>query len=186
MHTLYFVKTKIKEDARRRAFNILEENNFASDSNGYWGSSKGDWFVIGGRWSGLMTQKSDAYKKAQKLIKPLLEENFKENNEKIENLLTYLNINEHVVSSELKNKIDKIFIKETGLPYFRNTYDHFGYTDDVFEITKENLAILKKDYADCEVAEIEDEGDWVETEYPVEKLTEEDIGSYLVIVDYHI
>jgi len=64
MHCLYFVKIDDKEiktsqQAREHATNILDANNFASDSNGFYGNSKADWYVVGGRWSGLLSKKQD-------------------------------------------------------------------------------------------------------------------------------
>jgi len=110
MHTLYFVKLKAEnsKEARRKAYNLLEENNFATDNQGFYGSSKADWYVVGGRWSGLFTDK----KETEELIKPLLEKELKERPD----LLNYLYINDHSVSKELKEQIDTISIKKTGLP----------------------------------------------------------------------
>jgi len=54
MHCLYFVllpsDTKL-EDASTDATQTLTDNDFVSEG-GYFNSSKSDWFVIGGRWSG--------------------------------------------------------------------------------------------------------------------------------------
>jgi len=76
MHTLYFVRLKKEEakkaqDAINLVNNLLEQNNFTSDSVGYWGGCKADWYVVGGRWSGeleLLKQKKDFYKEVRKLV----------------------------------------------------------------------------------------------------------------------
>lgn len=179
MHTLYFVKLKAEnsKEARRKAYNLLEENNFATDSQGFYGSSKADWYVVGGRWSGLFTDK----KETEELIKPLLEKELKERPD----LLNYLYINDHSVSKELKEQIDTISIKKTGLPYFRCTYDNDGYEDDAVLITKEILEKLTSEqYNNTEIADV-NEDEYIEEEYTCDKLTDESIGDWLVIIDYH-
>jgi len=56
MHSLYFViikqEAKNSQEARRIAENVLLEENFCS--SGFWGCGKGDWFNIGGSWSGIL------------------------------------------------------------------------------------------------------------------------------------
>ena len=44
------------EKERSRARNILENKGFVTQEGSYWGGGKCDWFVIGGRWSGILTQ----------------------------------------------------------------------------------------------------------------------------------
>jgi len=58
MHILYFVIFKKKrvntsQEARIEAESLLNSENFCS-SEGYFGGGKADWFIIGGRWSGLL------------------------------------------------------------------------------------------------------------------------------------
>jgi len=182
MHSLYFVKIKNKEEAQKRVYELLLDNNFASENNGFYGSSKADWFVIGGRWSGLMTQSLPSYNEAKELIKPLLKKELK----KSPDLLDYLYINDHhIQSEETKKEIDRIFTEKTGYPFFRNTYGHTEYGDDFFELTEETLAILQKDYADIEVAFVEDDDNYIDYEGKVSDLGKKHLGEYLVIVDYH-
>lgn len=55
MHHLYFVLLEDAEiadsmDARNQAVDLLEEEGFCAQ--GYFGFGKGDWYVVGGRWSG--------------------------------------------------------------------------------------------------------------------------------------
>lgn len=177
MHTLYFVKLKAEtsEEARRTANRLLDENNFATDNQGFYGSSKADWYVVGGRWSGLFTDK----KETEELIKPLLEKELKERPD----LLDYLYINSHIVSKELKDQIDAISTKKIGLPYFRNSYDN--YEDDAVLITKEILEKLhSEEYNNTEIADVS-EDEYIEEEYTCDKLTDKNIGEWLVIIDYH-
>jgi hypothetical protein len=52
MHQLYFVliDAKNSKEATKNATEWLNENNFCSDSQGFYGSAKGDWYEVGGRW----------------------------------------------------------------------------------------------------------------------------------------
>ena len=61
MHHFYLVKVKAEnaDDARAEATTSLDDNNFSSESNGYFGNSKADWYVVGGRWSGILGGLSD-------------------------------------------------------------------------------------------------------------------------------
>lgn len=62
MHILYFVKitdAENSQEAREKATQVLDDNNFASDSNGFFGNSKADWYVVGGRWSGILSGNND-------------------------------------------------------------------------------------------------------------------------------
>ncbi len=61
MHHFYLVKVKAENanDAIAEATAVLDDNNFASESNGYFGNSKADWYVVGGRWSGVLANVSD-------------------------------------------------------------------------------------------------------------------------------
>lgn len=60
MHYLYYVAVPKGENttnsAKAIARDTLENNNFSSDNNGFWGSSKSDWFVMGGRWGGHLVK----------------------------------------------------------------------------------------------------------------------------------
>ncbi len=59
MHSIYFVllpknDADNNKSARTQAINLLEQENFFG-SNGYWGGGKGDWGVVGGRWTGILS-----------------------------------------------------------------------------------------------------------------------------------
>lgn len=58
MHCLYFIVLAKEEDstsldARKDAQSTLIQENFCQE--GFFGGGKGDWFVIGGRWSGVFS-----------------------------------------------------------------------------------------------------------------------------------
>jgi len=135
---------------------------------------------VGGRWSGLFTQKTKEYAEALEEIKPLLVEEIK----KTPDLLSYLCINEHCVpDKEKRNNIDAIFIKKTGYPFFRGTDSTSRSDDNAVIITQEILNILEKNYEDCEVCDVT-EDDYIDDEYRVSKLDDTAIGQWLAIIDY--
>lgn len=176
MHSLYFVKIKKAEnslEARQKAYNILESNDFAREG-GYFSGSKSDWFVVGGRWSGIFTDKS----KVMEAIKPLLDEKQKDYDE------WTLAINPHLVSEEKKKQIDELSMQMIGLPFFRDTYSSFGYDDDAIVLTKENMEKIKKEYKEVEVCVVT-EDDYIDGEAVCADLLEENEGDWLVTIDYH-
>ena len=74
MHYLYFVainKEVAGDDPVAKVNEILEGNSFAGNEGGHWGSSRCDWYQVGGRWSGYLTEilLDDFNEKAKALIK---------------------------------------------------------------------------------------------------------------------
>jgi hypothetical protein len=70
MHYFYLVKVNAEsaDEARQEAAQALDMHSFAAEA-GYFGNSKADWYVVGGRWSGVLgktteaeQEKRDAYK----------------------------------------------------------------------------------------------------------------------------
>ena len=58
MHNLFFVtipkdNCETSNDAKNWADDTLNDNGFVGE--GYYSGGKADWFVIGGRWSGILT-----------------------------------------------------------------------------------------------------------------------------------
>lgn len=180
MHYLYFVKIKneegmTSENARREAYSQLENNDFAGEG-GYFNNSKADWFVIGGRWSGELTQiqlARDFYKEAKELIKP--KENWGISDDEVK---------QH--EKELQALWKDMGGKDKH-PYNRDNYDTYGAEDDAQIITPELLKALKKAHGKTNKY-----GDSVEVfdpeeqeEYTINQLTKDCIGDWLVVIDYH-
>ena len=173
MHHLYFVKVskdcKNAEEAKDDATTALDANNFASDEGGYFSASRADWYVVGGRWSGELSKillKKDFFKELKKRY-PLpkkygfyTDDFVKENADKFQALWEELGGMGHN-------------------PYARDHYRHEGFDDDAMKITLELLKAMKK-YKDVEVFDAVNC-----VEYPVKKLTKNDIGYWLVVIDYH-
>lgn len=196
MHTLYFVKLRKEietaEEAIREATAELDNNNFTSDNFGYFGSSKADWYVVGGRWSGELSRLSVSKEKLEEANNALkeylnadkdLEKKFKQQPD----WLDWLYINSHQLPDERKAQIiedmDNIYKKIVGFPYFRDTYHQNGYFDDAMRLTPELIKKLKEKYPDTEIFE----PDACEEITCKHLLLGEgnDEGSWLVVIDYH-
>jgi len=180
MHCLYFVKIQKEEAASARAaidraLSILEAENFAGNEGGYWGGGKGDWFVMGGRWSGIFSGlpvNGDFDDEVLKLVR---------SNEQSRHDCLF------VTDAECKKYAEEIQTLWVGLggknvnPYARDNYKLDGYDDDAAVVSAELIAALQKkfpkdmEYYDSEAYE----------EKSLSMLSTEDIGHWLVAVDYH-
>ncbi len=188
MHYLYFVKLnkeiKNKEEAIKEAVSHLDNNNFASSENGFFVVTKADWYVVGGRWSGefsrILTPK-EKIRQGNKAILPLIPKKL----QKEKDILDYLYINEMKLGENkevLMKKVDDEYKKVTGFVYFRDTYKAFGYEDDAIKITSELIKKLKSKY--YKKVEIFDADNYQEIK--CKDLTKDNIGEWLVVIDYHI
>jgi hypothetical protein len=183
MHYLYFVRVQKNEaensaDACERAQQILENEGFAGEG-GFFGSSKADWFVIGGRWSGELSKFDPKVVKAQKYIKKTWPTAWEATNN------FYSSLKDKLADKKSDEaQAEAYHLKETGLPFYRDSYIHTGYNDDAVVITAELIKALKKEYKDTsEIVECFDSVNG--EEIYISKLPKQSIGDYLVVVDYH-
>lgn len=192
MHHLYFTRVarneaKTSQEAIRKAEQILEINNFVGEG-GYFSSSKCDWFVIGGRWSGVFSQLLTTEKKKQQFVDKMI--SYLKANKQLEklykdsqNLPQYLYMNTHLIPMEIREKtiedIDKISKETVGYVYFRDNYKSDGFNDDAIRLTPKIITKLKKQYPDIEIFDYENF-----EEYEVSKL-ENNCTDWLVAIDYH-
>jgi len=173
MHYLYFVKikeAKNSEDAKNKAIQVLEQNNFASENNGYFSCSKADWYVIGGRWSGILQEIKlgiNFVKEAYKIVKP--KDNFCYTNREIK---------------ENKEKFDTLWKKfgGVGLSIFDREGEYNGFEDDAMILTDEMLKNIKNRFVDSDV-EVFDYDNF--TELTIKELGKDDVGSWFITIDYH-
>jgi hypothetical protein len=115
MHFLSFliVKADSREEAVRRARDFLEEYQ-----NQVW-----DWYVIGGRWSGYITQSNLDQATYEKFLKEFRE-----------NALGF--ISKDNPECKQRKRAHELFMKyfpnfEGDIPIYRDPYLHDGYLDDV-------------------------------------------------------
>jgi len=186
MHNLYLVAVHKKnadspEEAKSFAVNELDINGFSGEG-GFYTSCKADWYVVGGRWGGELTQ-----------IKH--KQLFEELGEKYPHGLEMRNRfwSDEKLQAELKDettetyKINKEWQDATGTPYYRDTY--WGEDDDCQLLTKELAdGLCGSDYPSVEVAVIGEDG-YIEEEVFLSTFLEETknaIGNYyIVVIDYH-
>jgi len=180
MHYLYFVKVgreeaKTSREAINRAESILNNNGFVS-SEGHWGGGKCDWFVMGGRWSGTLSGlavKGNFFEAVHKLLAS-------KSNAAAER--------RYLLDAEIKEyaeDIKKLWLDMGGTnlnPYARNSYNADGLDDDAAILTADNIAALKAKHPD----DVEYYDSDAHEEKPLSSLSPEDIGDWLVVVDYHV
>lgn len=190
------------QEARDYVLNELENDSSFVGEGGRFGNPVADWFVIGGRWSGELSNKTWA----KKVIKEI------ELMEKKENLQIagcwYGNKKETKKQAEVRAIAEKMYqdampkkLKNKNLVYDRfineETYNQNGFYDDAMIVNKtlydaflkeykgkekgktHNVSIVKgmEDYSwdDLHFVDLDDE--------PVDK---EFIGNkWIVVVDYH-
>ncbi len=173
MHYLYFVLIKKEEcstsnNAQEHANNLLENEGFTAQ--GFFGSGKADWYEIGGRWSGCLTECLMPLEYREELKK--LYENSRTTNEEYEALW-------------------KKYKGDGKCPQTREHNWHRGQSDDNARIlTKKLYEGLKQTYPETEIY---CEEDCIET--TIEQLqhdlynldnAEELFNNYwIVTVDYH-
>ncbi len=179
MHHLMLVTLSLpdggnSEDARDSAYDLLMNDDSFVGEGGRFGSPLSDWFVIGGRWSGLLrkTLLGQPYKDA-------LEQDFPEFTK------GYF---PSTLVEQRKAGLDRLWQRLGGTgthPLSRSGYDHYGAHDDAMLVdpilyehflkpyagTAENLGDDKlPDFADLDRDEVD----------------ETCIGrKWLVVVDYH-
>jgi len=177
MHVRYFVTFNKEEaetslEARSYAMDYLQENNFVGQ--GRWGGGLADWFVIGGRWSGVLTLALLNQDKVTKV------------QQEFENMHGWwVGGKEHVTEEQRREQMKTIFYREfpdfTGeMPYWRNQYEAYGYEDDAMILTPGLYDALLKPYE----GQVESEHH-ADIEY--EPVSPGMVGKkWLVVVDYHI
>ena len=182
MHYLYIVAVKKEKDTKKEELlsdmqTELESNNFASDNNGFYGSSKADWFVMGGRWSGHLQeiQIKGWREKATELVKKGKEEK------------------DYIYTKDIednKQALQELWVSMGGEyqnPWDRDNYNHNGCEDDCMLLDEKLYQALKeKDFDEVEVAIYED-GYIQEEMFLKEWLKNEKVVGdyYLCVVDYH-
>ena len=179
MHYLYLVAVKKDEEIEKENIlsevkNQLEQENFCGEG-GYWSNGKGDWFVMGGRWSGHLQelQLNDWNKKAKELLK-IKDGEFISNQDIDDN------------KEELQKLWESLGGKGKNV-WGRDSYNNDGEEDDCMLLDKKLFEALKKrDYPDTEVAIYEN--GYIQDEMLLQNFLEQkDIVNnyYLCVVDYH-
>lgn len=130
MHKLCICLTKAQDRDEAR-------NNVESFLENYGDGKVWDWYVIGGRWSGTLNEKSDEFfEKA----KEFFDNKYPENKGFISTKMV----------DESKTELEKIWVEIGGIgsnPYDRDQYKNEGELDDVMPL-KDCIAIVDKCFKD--------------------------------------
>lgn len=157
------------QDARQAAYSALMNDCSFCGEGGRFGSPLCDWYVIGGRWSGLLAEITlgEAYKGEVRRRFPALSGQW----------YSQLDAERHAA------ELDVIWQSHGGSgpsPYTRSGYEDEGYPDDAMLLTDQLYDALLTDHEGASVdrpgyADLDDE--------PLERGF---IGrKWLVVVDYH-
>lgn len=173
----YLMLVTVEADSSKRArFTVFEA--LASDSTfcgegGRFGVPVCDWFVIGGRWSGLLpeTQMGDAYRKAMTDRFPALATKWWP----------------HSLADSHGKELDALWQAHGGIgssPYTRSDASELGREDDAMPLTAELYdGLLRKFEGERLVA---DDGHCQFLDQEDEPLTSHAVGrKWIVVVDYH-
>ena len=145
------------EEARSTVHDALMNDDSFCGSGGRFGAPISDWFVIGGRWSGLLAETTfgDAYKTA--------------------------------AAGQDGAKLDALWREHGGAgpsPINRDSYDELGYPDDAMPLTPELYASLLSAYEGHDMFGDWSHCEFVDLDF--EALKPDFAGrKWLVVVDYH-
>jgi len=178
MHHLMLVTLSLENgasaEARDSAYDqLMDDNSFCGDG-GRFGSPLADWFVIGGRWSGLLSETllGDRYQDALKQEFP--------------------DFAKGLYPAELpklhKDGLDKLWHRMGGTganPLTRSSYDLYGAKDDAMLVSQPLYdRFLKPVAGNADNFDGDAFGDFVDLDF--EEVDESFIGrKWLVVVDYH-
>jgi len=176
MRSLYFVKLRKEraassKEAIRKAHRELDQHSFCEQGR-YFGSGKCDWYVVGGRWSGVLqlAQLGSSFRDAlPDFLRP-------------DNELGYAPAFVKQHDAEFQALWDKL----GGVgrhPYGRDEFADDGSPDDAAAITPEVLSMFRTNsgYEDVQVFDADNR-----EEGSVKNLMDDCLGDWLVVIDYHL
>jgi hypothetical protein len=178
MHTLLLVTLSLanngtSEEARHSAYSSLVEDTSFCGDGGRFGRPLADWFVLGGRWSGMLRDAAlgQPYRDALKQEFPEFTSG-------------------HFPSNLIEQRttaLDQLWHRFGGTgkhPLSRSGYDHFGADDDAMLIDQILYDRFLKPHAGSATNTQGDASDFADLEG--EEVDESFIGrKWLVVVDYH-
>jgi hypothetical protein len=156
-------------DVRHDVFDRLINDDSFCGAGGRFGAPLCDWFVIGGRWSGLLAENAigAAYKDAVRARFPQLAREWWPES----------------IVDEYAAELDAIWQAHGGSgpsPYTRSGYDRLGYPDDAVILTSRLYEGLLSEYEGQSLS-----GDGY-ADLDDEELDPDFVGrKWLVLIDYH-
>ena len=162
------------EDARCRAYSrLVEDASFCGDSAGRFGSPVCDWFVIGGRWSGLLqeTLLGDAYQTAFRQAFPDMASGY----------FPARLVDER---RDALNRLWRLFGGSGANPVTRSSYDELGCDDDAMLVNRRLYDHFLKPNRGKDIRRENAGTPFADLDH--EAVDESFIGrKWLVVVDYH-
>lgn len=174
MHYLLLITLSAPADAksteiRTEVYERLMHDDSFCGQGGRFGSPLCDWFVIGGRWSGHLSETliGDRYRKAVTARFPDMAAPF---------------VPQSMIDARA-NELDELW-RDIGCagqsPFTRSTYASLGYHDDAMPLTRELYDALLAQHEGLS----EDREHYCDLDY--EDVTPDFIGQkWLIVVDYH-
>lgn len=175
MHYLMLVTVEAdsSKQARFSVFEALASDATFCGEGGRFGVPVCDWFVIGGRWSGMLpeTQMGKPFRNAMIQRFPELTSNWWP----------------HSLADSQSEELDAIWQSHGGIgssPYTRSDTDELGHEDDAMPLTAELYDELLNKFEGERL--VSDDGHCQFLDQEDEPLTRHAIGSkWIVVVDYH-
>jgi hypothetical protein len=170
--TITLPESATSAGARQNVHDTLMSDDSFCGSGGRFGSPLCDWFVIGGRWSGLL---------AETIIGPAF---------KSAVIARFPEMNKGYWPQSLADRhgpeLDALWREHGGTgpsPYTRSGYEELGYADDAMAITPALYAALLCEYEGCDSYDCDRDG-FVDLDY--DTVQPDFVGrKWLVVVDYH-
>jgi hypothetical protein len=185
MHSLYFVITPHADGVSSREVlneveRILDNEDFVF-SDKLWSGGKCDWYGIGGRWSGLLSELTWAKMAVAEILK------LEQKNDVQINGVFYGDSDKSLKQKEIQEQAEQIWNKHKPkeyllTTYYRNQFENTPQDDDAMIITPELWHKLKETYNDVEVYDSENH-----QEFTISSVTDDDlyIAKWITVVDYH-
>ena len=157
------------EGVRHKAYNLLANDDSFCGEGGRFGSPLCDWFVIGGRWSGMLAQSviGGAFKDAVCARFPEL----------VRDWYPQSLVDKH------GDELDALWRNHGGIglsPYTRSGYEEFGYPDDAVLLTQGLYDAVLSDHAGQSLDRVG------YADLDGEELCPEFVGrKWLVVIYYH-
>ncbi len=173
--TLTMLAGESSHDARQRAYRLLlEDDSFCRDGGGRFGSPLCDWFVIGGRWSGLLqeTLLGDAYQAAFRQEFPKMASDY----------FPASLVDQH------RDALNRLWQRFGGIganPVTRSSYEELGDDDDAMQVDPDLYSHFLKPLAGKSTC-LDGVSSHRFADLDGDDVDETFIGrKWLVIVDYH-
>ncbi|MEZ6143807.1 MAG: hypothetical protein R3B84_24845 [Zavarzinella sp.] len=171
--TATFPLTESSQSVREQVYDQLVNDESFCGSGGRFGTPLCDWFVIGGRWSGLFSPKPEfeAYRNAiRKQIPSLAHDRWSEK--------------EILQHRDTLEQVWKDLGGQDCSPYFRNSTCLIGYDDDAFVLDQATMDRWLEPYLGTEIYRDASHCEFVDLDEDL--LLRHSVGQkWLIIIDYH-